>query len=189
MKVPVWISNRHIHLSQKDADILFWKNYQFTIFKELSQPWQYAYQETITAKWPKWEIPNIKILGPVRNETQLEILYSDNYILWINAPIKLSWDLKDSAWWITLIWQNWTVDLPRWVIVAQRHLHISEQKAEERWLKKWQIIKIRIESPRPIIFENVIVRTSPKFDLDFHIDRDEWNALWQSKDLEWEIIK
>jgi len=188
MKIPISISNRHIHLSQKHADILFWTNYKFKILKELSQPWQFAYQETITAKWPKGEISKIRILWPVRKKTQLEILYSDNYKLGVSAPIKISWDLKDSIGWITLIWPNGKVELQKWVIVAQRHLHITETMAKQYWLTNWQIIKLQVNAPRPIIFENIVVRANKNYALDCHIDRDEWNALWQSKDIEGTIV-
>lgn len=189
MQVPIWVSNRHIHLSQDHADILFGENYTFTPLKELSQPGQFAYKETITAKWPKGEITRIRILWPVRKKTQLEILYSDNYKLWINAPLRISGDLENSWGEITLIGDKWEIELNNGVIVAQRHLHVSTEQAKKRNLHNGQTIKIKIPGSRTTIFENVIIRAGDKYHLDFHIDREEWNASGATKNMLGEIIE
>ncbi len=176
MRVPIWISNRHIHLSEVDADKLFGKWYKFKVLKELSQPWQFACEETVSLKGPKWEIKNVRILWPIRKQTQVEISVSDWFALWIKAPIKLSWDLKWSEG-INISTANGEVYITEWVIVAKRHLHITKSEANEWSLKNNQSIKVSIPSDeRWLIFDNVIVRISDESALDLHVDVEEANA-------------
>lgn len=175
MRIPIWISNRHIHLSLEDANTLFGNWYKFKEWKKVSQPWQYACEEIVTIKWEKWEIENVRVLWPLRKHTQVEILRSDNFILWINAPIRLSGDLKRSER-LTIIWPKGEVDLINGVIVAKRHLHITIAEAKDFKLKDWQKISIKTHGERWLIFENVIVRAKDNYALDFHIDIDEANA-------------
>lgn len=176
MRIPIGISNRHIHLSQVDADKLFGKWYEFKRIKDLSQPGESACEETLTIKWNKWEIKNVRVLLPFRKQTQVEIFMWDNYVLWCKAPIRLSGNLEGSES-LYLIWPKWTVYLQEWVIVAKRHLHITQAEADERWLKKNQIIKIKTNNPdRWLVFDNVVVRSGDKYALDFHIDMEEANA-------------
>jgi len=189
MKIPIWVSNRHIHLSQEHADILFWKNYKFQALKKLSQPGQFAYQETIIAKWPKGTINKIRILWPVRTTTQIEILMSDNYLLGIDAPLRISGDLENSWWWIIIIWPKGELKLNNGIIIAKRHLHASTEQAKKLWITNWQTIKIQTEWPRSVVFENVIVRAWDKYNLDFHIDREEWNTAWIYGQMFWKIIR
>lgn len=189
MRIPIGISNRHIHLSQVDADKLFGKWYEFKKIKDLSQPWESACEETLTIKWEKWEIKNVRILLPFRKKTQVEIFMWDNYILGCKAPIRLSGNLEWSES-LYLIWPKWTVYLQEWVIVAKRHLHITQAEADERWLKKNQTIRIKTNNPeRWLIFDNVVVRSWDNYALDFHIDMEEANATGL-KMWDWgEIVK
>lgn len=176
MRIPIGISNRHIHLSQVDADKLFGKWYKFKILKELSQPWQFACEETVVIKWPKWEIKNIRIIWPHRKQTQVEIFMWDNYVLGCNAPIRLSGDLDNSES-LYVVGPNWSIYIQWWVIVAKRHLHITQSEADDRWLKNNQKIKIKTNNPeRWLIFENVLVRITDTSALDFHVDIEEANA-------------
>ena len=177
MRVPIWISNRHVHLSQIDAEKLFGKWYAMKILKNLSQPGQFACQETISIKWPKWQIDKVRILWPFRKETQVEIMSWDNYMLWINAPLRMSGDLESSEA-ITLVGPKWSVYISKWVIVAQRHIHMSVAQAKDFWFKNNQNVSIKIKWDRWLIFENVKIRTNDSFDLDFHIDIEEANAAW-----------
>ena len=175
MMLTVWVSNRHIHLSQKDADLLFGKWYELTKIKDLSQPGQFACQEVVNIKWPKWQIDNVRILWPYRKDTQIELLLGDNYKLWIDAPIRLSGDLENTPG-LEIIWPNGSIFTEKWAIVAKRHIHMNLQEAEELWLKDGQIVNIKTEWERWLIFENVIVRADPKWALDVHIDMEEANA-------------
>lgn len=188
MRVPIWISNRHIHLSKIDAEKLFGKWYEMKIYKNLTQPWKFAYDESIIIKWPKWQIDKVRILWPFRKKSQIEILAADNYILWINAPVKMSGDLQSSEP-ITLIWPKWSIYLSKWTIVAQRHIHMSVSQAKDFWFKNNQIVNVRIKWDRWLTFENVKIRTNDSFDFDFHIDIEEANAWWITTWSRWEIIK
>lgn len=188
MRVPVGISNRHIHLSTIDVEKLFGKGYECKVLKELSQHGEVAYEETVTIKGPKGEIKNVRVLGPARKQTQVEIMMGDNYVLWTKAPILLSGDLEKSES-ITVIGPNGSIYLPKGLIVAKRHLHISQAQATDAELTQNQVIKIRIGyGERWLIFENVMVRIKDTFELDFHIDIEEANAagVWQGD--RWEII-
>jgi putative phosphotransacetylase len=175
MRVPIWISNRHIHLSKIDAEKLFGAWYEFTKIKNLSQPWRFACQEVVSLKWPKWQIDNVRIIWPFRKATQVEILLWDNYVLWIKAPIKMSWDFKNSEP-ITLVWPKGSVYIQKWVIVAHRHIHMSVAQAKDFWFKNNQIVKVKTRWERAIVFENVKIKTNDSFDFDFHIDIEEANA-------------
>ena len=197
VRIPIGISNRHIHLSQEDANVLFWNWYELNELRKISQPWQFACEEVVTIKWPKWEIENVRVLGPFRKHTQVEILRSDGFKLWVNAPIRLSWDLKRSER-LTIIWPKWEIDLINWVIVAKRHLHITIAEAKDLKLKDWQNISIKtygwnswwgLSNERWLIFENVIVRARDNYALDFHIDMDEANAAGLNPGDWWEIIR
>ncbi|MCF7835148.1 phosphate propanoyltransferase [Candidatus Gracilibacteria bacterium] len=189
MRIPIGISNRHIHLSQIDADKLFGKGYEFKVLKNLSQPGQFAYEETVVIKGPIGEIKNVRILGPVRKQTQVEIFVTDNYILGCNAPIRLSGDLKGSES-LTVIGPKGSVYLQEGVIIAKRHLHITQSEADDRGLKNNQKIKIKTNNgERGLIFDNVLVRITDSSALDFHIDMEEANASGLKMGDWGEIIK
>ena len=179
MKLPIWISNRHLHLSQEDANTLFWPNYECKKMKDLLQPGQYACEETVTIKWPKGEIWGVRVLGPYRKFTQVEILMSDNYKLGTAAPIRESGDLAGSEG-IDIIWPKGTVHLKQGLIVAQRHIHMTIADAENFGVKNEEVVRVSTSGERALIFENVIIRADDKFALDMHIDIDEANAagLW-----------
>lgn len=175
MRVPIWTSNRHIHLSQIDTDKLFGKWYCMKVLKNLSQPWKFKCEETVNIKGPKWQINNVRILWPYRKQTQVEILSGDNYILWINAPFKFSGDLQSSEA-ITLIWPIWSLYISTWVIVAKRHIHMSVSQSKDFWFRNNQIVSVKTIWNRSVIFDNVKIRTNDSFDFDFHIDVEESNA-------------
>lgn len=187
MCIPIWISNRHIHLSQADADVLFGENYIFTAPKELSQPWQYAYNETVTITGTKGSLHKIRVLWPCRNETQIEVSLTDTFALGISAPIRISGDL-DWTPGLTVVGPQGEVQLSRGVIVAQRHLHISPSQAKELWLVDKQTIKIKVSGSRALVFDEVSVRVNERYALDCHIDTDEANAGALSMWAFWEIV-
>ena len=127
--IPVGISNRHLHLSQADMDVLFGTGYQMTTIKDLSQPGQYACKETVTICGPKGAIEGVRILGPVRTKTQVEILAGDCFKLGVTAPSRLSGELVGTPG-ITIVGPKGSVQTSEGLIVAQRHIHMTPQDAE-----------------------------------------------------------
>lgn len=187
MRIPLWISNRHVHLSQSDCDKLFGKWYEIKEFKAISQPGQFAAEELVTLVGEKWQIENVRVVGPNRKATQVEVSRWDTYTLWVNAPVRISWDLKDAGY-IKIVWPVGEVYGP-FAIVSQRHLHCTVKEAAEMWIKNGNIVKMRIPGERAVVFENVAVRAKDDYALDFHIDIDEANAAGV-KPGDWaEIIK
>lgn len=179
MRIPIWISNRHIHLSQEDVEKLFGKWHELTVLKMLSQPWEFAAQEVVSIQWPKGKIDKVRVLWPVRKTTQVEIMLGDCFVLWVEAAIKLSGDHEGTPG-IKIIWPAGEVDLSKGVIVAKRHLHCTVKEAEDMWIKSWDMIKVKTIWERGLIFDNVEVRAKDSFALDMHIDIEEANAagLW-----------
>ena len=175
MRTPIGISNRHIHLSQSDANTLFGSNYQLTKLKDLSQPWQFAAEETVTIKGPKSEITKVRVLGPYRKFSQVEILASDNFKLGTNAPLRLSGDLEGSEA-IEVIGPNGTLHLNQGLIVAKRHIHMTVADAELFGVTNGEIVKVKTPWERGLVFDNVVIRVDDSFLLDMHIDIDEANA-------------
>ncbi|HOG15583.1 MAG TPA: phosphate propanoyltransferase, partial [Candidatus Absconditabacterales bacterium] len=175
MKITVGISNRHVHLSRKDADLLFGEGYELTKIKDLSQPGQFATEECVVLKGPKGEISKVRILGPYRKDTQIEVLLGDNYKLGINAPVRLSGDLENTPG-LEIIGPNGSITTKKGAIVAQRHIHMNLEEAKEFGLENGQIVSVKTEGERGLIFENVIIRADSKGALDFHIDMEEANA-------------
>jgi len=174
-KVPVGISNRHVHLSKKDLELLFGNGHQLTMKKDLSQPGQFAAVETVTLIGPKGSIPRVRILGPTRSQTQVEVTLSDCYLLGVKAPVRDSGDLAGTPG-ITIQGPAGKIDLAQGLIVAQRHLHLQPAEAEKLGLKDKEYIKIKTGGERPLIFEQVLVRVRSDFIMDLHLDTDEANA-------------
>jgi putative phosphotransacetylase len=156
--------------------------------KDLSQPGQYACEETLTIKGPKGEISGVRVLGPYRKFTQVEILASDNYKLGTKAPVKESGDLEGSAE-IEIIGPVGSVQLKQGLIIAQRHIHMSVADAENFGVKNGDIVKVATPGERAVVFENVVIRASDKFALDMHLDMDEANAAGLGAGAWGEVIK
>lgn len=175
MKVPVGISNRHIHLSREHLDILFGKDYQLTILKDLSQPGQYAAKEVVTIEGSKGRIQNVRILGPERKETQIEISRTDSFTLGVNPPVRDSALLEGTPG-VKVIGPNGEVNLEKGVILAARHIHFHVTDAENFGIKDQDRVRVIVEGERGIIFENVLARVSKSYGLEFHVDTDEANA-------------
>lgn len=174
--VPVGISNRHVHLSQEDLETCFGKGYELTPIKDLSQPNQFASKETMTVVGPKGAIEKVRVLGPVRKESQVELLASDMYKLGTKLPVRISGDLEDSAS-VTIVGPAGSVFLPKGAIVAQRHIHMTPRQAAVFEVTDGQIVSIKAEGARGGILNNVIMRVSDSCEIDCHIDTDEANAL------------
>lgn len=175
--IPVGISNRHVHLSQPDVEKLFGQGYQLTPFKELKQPGQFAAKECVIVVGPKGSISKVRVLGPVRPTSQLEISKADCFTLGIKAPVRESGDLVNSGN-ALLIGSAGHVELNEQVICAQRHIHIHMNMIDARMLNvvNGQKVHIRTEGERGLIFDEVVIRVDERFSLEFHIDTDEANA-------------
>ena len=175
-EIPVGISNRHLHLSQADLDALFGAGYQMTKIKDLSQPGQYACKETVTICGPKGAIEGVRILGPVRSKTQVEILAGDCFKLGAKAPSRLSADLQGTPG-ITIVGPKGSVQTTEGLIVAQRHIHMTPQDAQCLGVHDGQTVSIEITGSRGGIYNNVAVRANNASALECHIDTEEANAM------------
>ncbi|WP_126427845.1 phosphate propanoyltransferase [Brevibacillus marinus] len=173
--IPVGVSNRHVHLSPEDVETLFGKGRTLTPLRNLSQPGQFAAAETVTLLGPKGLIQGVRVLGPARGATQVEISRTDGYQLGVHPPVRLSGSHEGTPG-ITLIGPHGVVTLSRGVIVAQCHVHMSDADAGKLGLTENDRLILKTSGPRPIIFPEVAVRISPHYALDFHIDLDEANA-------------
>lgn len=173
--IPISISARHIHLSREHVRQLFGANYELTVFVELSQPGQYACNEQLTIKGSKGSIEDVRILGPARSITQVEISKTDCFKLGIKAPVRNSGDIKDSPG-AVLIGPAGSVELSEGVIQAKRHIHMSPKDADELGVMDKQWVMVRIPGDRGIIFDDVLIRVNDQYNLDMHIDTDEANA-------------
>jgi len=174
--INVGISNRHIHLSETDKTILFGQNYKMTKLKDLKQPGQFACKETVTIKGPKGEIENVRVLGPERKQTQVEISQSDSIKLGISAPLRESGDLADSSP-ITVIGPKGSLKLEEGAITALRHIHMSASEAEKFGVRNGQIVSVKVNTPKGGTLDHVLVRSGDAHRLEMHIDTDEANAM------------
>ncbi|MBI4856041.1 MAG: phosphate propanoyltransferase [Acetobacterium woodii] len=173
--VPIGLSNKHIHVSQADLETLFGKGYQLTAMKDLSQPGQYAAEEKIDVVGPKGTLKGIRILGPVRPETQLEVSVGDGFCLGIKAPLRNSGDIADTPG-VKLIGPAGEVEIAKGAIVAARHIHMSTEEGATYGLKDKDVVCVKLDGPRGLTFDNVLVRVHPDFKLDMHLDVEEGNA-------------
>lgn len=173
--IEVEASGRHVHLSQEDLEKLFGKGYELTKVKDLSQPGQYACKERITITGPKGSIHNVIVLGPTRPETQVEVSLTDSLSLGVKPPVVQSGHL-DGTPGIKLESATGTVELNRGLLVAQRHVHLSIKDAAKFNVVDNEVVKVKVFGDRPLIFDDVVVRVSDKFNTNMHIDFDEANA-------------
>ncbi|MGG4034569.1 phosphate propanoyltransferase [Paenibacillus cisolokensis] len=173
--VPVGVSARHIHLSREHVEALFGPGYELTVMKPLSQPGQFAANETVEVVGPKGSFPKVRILGPARSATQLEISRTDAYAIGIDAPVRESGDIAGTPG-ITIKGPAGELAIEQGVIVAARHIHFHTTDAERWGIADKQRLKVRVGGERGLVFEQVIARVSPDFALDMHIDTDEANA-------------
>jgi len=186
--VPIEISARHVHLSQDHVEALFGREYKLRPKRELSQPGQYLCEERVKIVTAKGEIANIAILGPTRKETQVEISITDARTLGFEPPIRQSGDLAGSED-IYIVSENNMVKAEQSVIVAKNHIHMTKNDADRFGVFDSQLVKVRVQSDRPITFEDVIVRVKDSFYLSMHIDFDEANACSLKRGTKGEIIK
>lgn len=174
-KIPIGVSARHVHLAQAEVEQLFGENYQLTPKFELSQPGQFAAEETVVIAGPKGSIDRVRILGPARTLTQVEVSWTDAMKLGVKPPLRISGDIKDSSP-VTLIGPKGSVVLPEGLIIAQAHIHMSPADSERFQVVDGQSVQIKVQGLRPIILSNVMIRVSERYRLEMHIDTDEANA-------------
>lgn len=172
--IPVGVSARHAHLSQKDLETLFGVGYKLNVLYPLSQPGQFAATETVTIKTSQGEIPGVRILGPARPATQLEVSLTDARKLGVLVPVRLS--ASGGAGGVTLVGPKGQVELQQGAMAAMRHLHMTPQDALDFDVMDGDVVKVRALDGRPVVFEQVVVRVNPSFHLEFHVDTDEANA-------------
>lgn len=186
---PVETSARHVHLTAEDFATLFGPDAQLTVKKELSIKGQFASNEKVTVVGPKKSQPNVSILGPFRSQTQVELSATDARSLGLNAPVRLSGDLKGSAP-CKLVGPAGEVEIAEGVIVAKRHLHISAAEAEKAGVSHGEVIQVKINSEnRSLIFDDVEVRVGEGCDATIHVDTDESNAAGCTAATVGELIK
>lgn len=174
--VPIGISNRHIHLSREHIDILFGTGYQLTPLKELSQPGQYACKEVLTIVGPSLRpIENVRVLGPERTASQVEISRTDSYTLKVKPPVRESGKIAGSAS-ISIIGPKGIVTLKEGCIIANRHIHMSTEDGKRFGVTDNSYVTVDACSERRTRFYDVQVRVSDKFRLEMHLDTDDANA-------------
>ena len=183
MKIKVGISNRHIHLTKEDYDILFDEDY--TILKNLSQPSDFVTDKVVTLKTDKYEIKNVKVLGPFRDYTQVEISRSDAIKFGINPPVRESGDLKDAET-ITIISEKGEIT-KKCAIISQRHIHISQEEANKLNLKNKQIVNVKLGKEKKGVIE-CFVKIKDNAILELHIDTDDASAFIMSQGDEGELL-
>jgi putative phosphotransacetylase len=175
--IPVGVSNRHIHLSQEHLEILFGKGYELQKLKDLSQPGQYACKEQLTLIGPSLRaIEGVRVLGPVRKASQVEISRTDSFTLKVKPPVRESGSIEGSAP-ITIVGPKGLVTLKEGCILANRHIHMSDKDGERFGVKDGEYVAVEVngDGKRTALYD-VQVRVSDKFALEMHLDTDDANA-------------
>jgi putative phosphotransacetylase len=175
LEVPIAVSNRHIHLSKEHVERLFGRNYQLNKWKDLSQPGQFASKETVTLIGPKGKLEKVRVLGPARGDTQIEISLFDGYTLGITPPIRDSGDI-DGTPSVNIQGPRGQLKVDQGLICAARHIHMNPDDATRFQVTNGQRVQVKVTGQRGVIFDNVLIRVSPKYKLEMHIDVDEANA-------------
>lgn len=171
----VEVSAHHIHLTQEHVEALFGQGHQLTKHADLSQPGQYACKEQLTIVGPKGRIERVRVLGPARKYTQIEIAMTEQFKLGVHPPIRESGDIADTPG-CTLEGASGSITVDKGVICALRHIHMTPDDALRYGVRDKSVVRIRIAGDRELVFGDVLVRVDPKFSLAMHIDTDEANA-------------
>ena len=174
--VPIGVSNRHIHLDRADMDILFGQDSELTFKKELGQPGQYAAEETVTLHGPKGELSRVRVLGPLRSESQVEISIADGFALGVHPPIRDSGKLEGTPG-VAIIGPKGRIEKDTGTIAALRHIHLTPEDARRIGVRDKQLVKVEIGGVRGAVLHNVLIRVSEQFAPEMHIDVEEANAL------------
>ena len=175
-KVPVGISNRHIHLSQEHIEALFGVGHTLTKTKDLSQPGQYACEETVTLIGPKGAMKGVRVLGPARKASQVELSATDTFKVGVKPPARDS-GMLDGTPGIEIEGPKGKVTIAQGVIIASRHIHMTPDDANKYSLKDGDHVRVAIPGARGGVFEHVLIRVNANYALDLHVDTDEGNAF------------
>ncbi len=173
--VQIEVSARHVHLDKESVEALFGVGHKLTPKRELSQPGQYLEEERVDVIGPKGSFKNVAVLGPERKHVQVEVSFSDAFALGINPPIRQSGDTKGSAS-VTLVGPAGEITIDEGAIVALRHVHMTPEDAEKLGLVDNQIVSVEALTDRKLVFEDTVIRVSPKFRTRMHVDVDEAGA-------------
>jgi putative phosphotransacetylase len=174
--IPVGISVRHVHITPVDLEQLYGPGAQLTKLRDLRQPGEFAANQTVTLIGPRMRpIENVRILGPARSHTQVEVSRTDAILLGLNPPVRPSGQIAGTPG-ITLVGPAGVVALPEGVICANRHIHLNEADAARFGVKPDQEVEVEVEGDKALIFEHVQIRVGPKFILEMHLDTDDANA-------------
>ena len=173
--IPMAVSARHCHLNEADLEALFGKGFELTKKAELSQPGQFAANETITIVGPRGSIEKVRILGPARDLTQVEVSKTDSIKLGLKPPIRQSGDIVGSSP-VTLVGPKGSIYKKEGLIIAQAHIHMSPNDATSFGVENGEYVSVKTENDRPISIEKVLIRVSSRYKLEMHIDTDEANA-------------
>lgn len=188
MKVSIGVSNRHVHLKKEHLEVLFGQGFELHHEKDLVQPGEFATSEFVTIKTSKDEINKVRILGPIRKYTQVEISKTDAYKLGLNPPVRNSGELVGSSP-ITIVGPMGSVDLTEGCIIATRHIHITPSMVHELGLDGLETVSVKLDGEKGGIISNVYIKANDNYAYEMHIDTDDANAhLIKSGDIA-EIIK
>jgi putative phosphotransacetylase len=174
--IPVAVSVRHVHISRGILDRIFGEGFQLTRLRDLGQPGEFACEQTVTAVGRSTRaIEHVRLVGPVRNYTQIELSGTDAFHLGLVPPVRNSGDLVGSEP-VTLVGPGGSIELREGAILATRHVHMTDRDAEEHGVRDGERVRIRFPGDRALVLENVLIRVGKKAALEFHIDTDDANA-------------
>jgi putative phosphotransacetylase len=186
-KVGIGISNKHVHLSDADLAALFGAGHKLTLKKELKQPGQFASDELVDVVGPKGTLKGIRVLGPTRKESQVELAQTDARTIGLSLPVRESGVLDGSPG-VKLVGPAGEVNLAKGAIIALRHIHLSPAQAKDAGVKDKDWVTVKTSGTRPLIFEDVLIRSGDAHTSEFHVDTDEGNAAGIQNDELVEII-
>lgn len=188
IKIPIEVSARHCHLSESDLEKLFGNGYKLKKIRDLSQPSDFAAEETVEIEFGSKKFEKVRVVGPIREQSQVEVSLTDTMNSGVEIPLRISGDLKGSAP-VILRGPVGIVELTEGLIVAKRHLHCSSKEASKLKLKTGDIISVKVGGPRSVVFGNVFVRVEDDYRLSMQIDTDEGNAAGINKISQGILIK
>ena len=180
-KVEVGISNKHLHLCEADLAKLFGAGHKLTVKKELKQPGQFAAEEQVDVVGPKGTLKGLRVLGPCRRESQVELAMTDARVIGLTLPVRESGVLDGSPG-AKLVGPAGEVQLEKGMIIALRHIHLSTTEAQKAGVKDKDWVTVKTFGTRPLIFEDVLIRASDSFICEMHVDTDEGNAAGLKND-------